>query len=139
MKSNEDGFTLVELLVVIVILGVLVGIGIPTYNGFIKRSHEAATISELSAVSNAMKYSEIEGIKFTADDTENSIKTLQRYLGDDLTDEDVFLKKYTLVLTKATKESEAFITATPTGDAKKDRLIAEVKKEKVDVIDYVSE
>lgn len=65
MKSNEDGFTLVELLVVIVILGVLMGIGIPTYNGFIKRSHEAATKSELAAISSSMKYAAIENIDLT--------------------------------------------------------------------------
>ncbi len=54
LNQDEQGFTLVELLVVIVILGVLMGIGIPTYRGFVKRSHEAATIAELTAVSNAM-------------------------------------------------------------------------------------
>ena len=56
MSKEEKGFTLVELLVVIVILGVLAGIGIPTYRGFIDRSHKAATIAELQAVSMAIKF-----------------------------------------------------------------------------------
>lgn len=56
MSKEEKGFTLIELLVVIVILGVLAGIGVPTYRGFIDRSHKAATIAELQAVSMAIKF-----------------------------------------------------------------------------------
>jgi len=56
MSKEEKGFTLVELLVVIVILGVLVGIGVPTYRGFIDRSYKAATLAELQAVSMAIKF-----------------------------------------------------------------------------------
>lgn len=78
MSKEEKGFTLVELLVVIVILGVLAGIGVPTYRGFIDRSHEAATLAELQAVSMAIKYYFIEH-------GEGSFKLseLERYLGED--------------------------------------------------------
>lgn len=38
---DEQGFTLVELMVVIVILGILAGIGIPTYRNFVNRAYEA--------------------------------------------------------------------------------------------------
>ena len=79
MSKEEKGFTLVELLVVIVILGVLAGIGIPTYRGFIDRSHEAATLAELQAVSMAIKYYFIE----PEHDIESfDLSKLERYLGD---------------------------------------------------------
>lgn len=41
LLRDEQGFTLVELMVVIVILGILAGIGIPTYNNFVKRAQKA--------------------------------------------------------------------------------------------------
>ena len=78
MPKEDKGFTLVELLVVIVILGVLVGIGVPTYRGFIDRSHEAATLAELQAVSMTIKY-------YFMEHGEGSFKLseLGRYLGTD--------------------------------------------------------
>lgn len=41
LLRDEQGFTLVELMVVIVILGILAGIGIPTYKGFVERAYKA--------------------------------------------------------------------------------------------------
>ncbi|NMB42998.1 MAG: prepilin-type N-terminal cleavage/methylation domain-containing protein [Clostridiales bacterium] len=139
INKNEEGFTLVELLVVIVILGVLIGIGIPTYKGFTKRSHEAATKSELQAISTALKYLEIEAIPF------DNIGALQRYLGDeDLEDEDLegdnnkwtFLGKYELTLAK---DVNADIVATPVDEVKEQRLIAHITKSEVITQDYVKE
>ncbi len=89
MSKEEKGFTLVELLVVIVILGVLAGIGVPTYRGFIDRSHEAATLAELQAVSMAIKYYFIEHGEgsFEEDDEESfNLSKLGRYLGEDFKD-----------------------------------------------------
>lgn len=78
MSKEEKGFTLVELLVVIVIIGVLAGIGVPTYRGFIERSYEAATLAELQAVSMAIKYYFIEH-----DEGSFKLSELERYLGED--------------------------------------------------------
>ena len=78
MSKEEKGFTLVELLVVIVILGVLAGIGIPTYRGFIDRSYEAATLAELQAVSMAIKFYFMEH-----EEGSFELSKLKRYLGDE--------------------------------------------------------
>jgi prepilin-type N-terminal cleavage/methylation domain-containing protein len=78
MSKEEKGFTLVELLVVIVILGVLVGIGVPTYRGFIDRSYEAATLAELQAVSMAIKFYFMEH-----EEGSFELSKLKRYLGDE--------------------------------------------------------
>lgn len=53
MRRNETGFTLIELVVVIAIIGILSGIAVPAYNGYIEKSRRAADEQLISAINTA--------------------------------------------------------------------------------------
>lgn len=52
-NRRAGGFTLIELVVTIAILGILAGVAIPVYNGYIKKASQAADDQLLAAVNSA--------------------------------------------------------------------------------------
>ena len=48
-KSNKKGFTIMEMLIVVAIIAVLAAIAIPTFNGALTKSKEAADIANIRA------------------------------------------------------------------------------------------
>ena len=51
--SSERGFTLVEVMMVVLILGILLSVGIPTFVGARNRAHDAAASSNLATAATA--------------------------------------------------------------------------------------
>lgn len=61
MLRNEKGFTLVELLAVIVILGIIVAIAVPAIGNITQRAQTDADLAQIELVLDAARLADVEG------------------------------------------------------------------------------
>ena len=72
---NHKGFTLIELMIVVAIIGILVAVGMPQYQNYVARAQVAEGLSMASSIKTAIsEYFSING-KFPDDDTDEKRHT----------------------------------------------------------------
>ncbi|GAC14425.1 type IV pilin protein [Aliiglaciecola lipolytica] len=54
-RNPQSGFTLIELMIVVAIIGIITSIAYPSYQGFLKTSNRGAAQSDLMALAAAME------------------------------------------------------------------------------------
>jgi len=79
-KRSNKGFTLIELMIVVAIIGILAAIAIPKFADLISKSKEGATKGGLSAVRSSLQvyYGDNEGIFPIGDATDPVLNILTR-------------------------------------------------------------
>ena len=77
MLKQQEGFTLVELMIVVVILGIISGIGIQQYGNVQKRARETANDANIKIIKSAMQvYILMEPSEFDEDEIDGDGKTV---------------------------------------------------------------
>lgn len=59
-KETQQGFTLIEIMVVLVILGALAVISVPVYSNYVRRAKVSEAISNVEAFANAIRIYRME-------------------------------------------------------------------------------
>jgi len=81
---NKKGFTLVELIVVIAVLGILAGIAVPRYSGIQDRARTRADEANLKILNNAIEIYYAENGTYPSEDDITSFKSdMANYLPND--------------------------------------------------------
>lgn len=86
-KKKAAGFTLVELIVVIAVMGILGGSSVPIYTGYIERANDAAVLSKLSEVSEAVqaiKHFNTGEIAYITVDSDGEMAIHEKTLGSNI-------------------------------------------------------
>ena len=73
-RSRQSGFTLIEIMVVVVIIGILAALVGPKLFGQVDRARKEAARSEISTIENAMKFYRLDN--FTYPTAEQGIEAL---------------------------------------------------------------
>ncbi|WP_286266236.1 type IV pilin protein [Thalassotalea atypica] len=70
IKNNIRGFTLIEVMIVVAIVGILAAVGYPSYTSYVAKSNRTEGQRELLRVAGLMEQHFLDNRSYTADMTE---------------------------------------------------------------------
>ena len=106
--TKSQGFTLVEMLIVVAIIGILSTIAYPSYIHYIERGYQSQAHAELVAINSAFKTQMVKNPKLKADKIINFISSYKGH--KDLADK----YKYSAEMIDASKSRAYRLKAIPT-------------------------
>ncbi len=71
VKAQQRGFTLVELLIVIVIISVLITVVVVAYSGMTERGHRSKRVADINAVQKALELYRLDNGYYPANGADN--------------------------------------------------------------------
>jgi len=85
MKKNEEGFTLIELMIVIAIIGILAAIAIPQFSAYRTRSFNSASTADVRNAATAQEAYFVDNQEYCATVATLTGATYGLYLSDNVT------------------------------------------------------
>lgn len=79
---QQDGFSLIELLIVVVILGLLVGIALPQYGHYLHQGRQKAAMTQMKAIGDANELYKVRHGDY-ADSLEDLVPNFIRQIAED--------------------------------------------------------
>ncbi len=87
LRKNQGGFTLVELMIVVIIVGILAAVAIPMYQGATERAKASEAVAALGTIRGAMRvYYAEHGTYVNANFTDGALVTAGNVLDCSTTD-----------------------------------------------------
>lgn len=88
MNHAQKGFTLIELMIVVAIIGILAAIAIPQYQDYIARSQVTRAVGEVNALKTAAEAAILQGQTIVSSSSPGTGETDLGFTGSDLIDSD---------------------------------------------------
>ena len=114
-KKKESGFTLIELMIVIAIIGILAAIAIPQFAAYRKRSYNAAAESDLRNAATAQEAYYVDNATYTTGIANIEGATYGLYLSDKVGLDIVTATANTYVMTAAHSSGDKTYTLSGPG------------------------